>query len=225
MIVVLLWPLIVPIALFVALLCVFAFWWPKNLPKQKLERAHGVAETVAHALTAVGILTVALLYIEEKQWAPRFSVDVRTDVHSIPDSPNEAAVVQLAIAIRNEGRTSQDVNLIEIGALGIRGAPALASNEKPDLRATEIYKLRTTRTIGVGPGETEFQYVEIPVPCEWSLVRVIVKVPVPPAQERKPQGTIPVYERKMLVSLDTACGAEPAAVQTAVSKPQVAIKN
>jgi hypothetical protein len=199
------WLLILPIALFAVLLCVFAFWWPREVKKQKIDRAHAVSETVAHALTAIGILTVALLYVEEKQWTPRFLVDVKSDVRSIPNAPKKAAVVQLAIAIKNEGRASQHVNLIEVAALGIRGTPTLDPSERPDLRATEFYKLRTSRVIGIGSGETEFQYVEIPVQCDWTLVRVIVKVPVPPATGRRPHGTIPVYERKLLVSLDDAC--------------------
>jgi hypothetical protein len=194
-----------PIAGLVLLLAAWGWRWSNQLGQAQLNRLHTAIETAAHGLTALGVLTVAVLFVEERQWDPRFSVDVKVDAQTIPQASKKTAVVQLAIAVTNQGRVSQSVNYIEVAALGLSGNPATDLAELPDLKATEIYKVRTSRWIGIGPGETEYQYVEVPISCEWSLVRVLVKVPEPPVHIRNGQEKIPVYERKLLVPLETPC--------------------
>lgn len=194
-----------PVVGFVLLLLLWAYRWSKRVGEDGLNRFHIAMQTASHGLTALGVLTVAVLFVEERQWDPRLSVEVRPDAHILPDAPERTAVVQLAIAIKNEGRISEDVNFLEVTALGLRGTAAQDPRELPDLRATQLYKVRTSRGIGIGAGETEYQYVEVPVSCDWSLVRFLIKVPMPPARLRHGSEKIPVYERKLLVPLDGVC--------------------
>jgi hypothetical protein len=185
---------------------VIGLWlWATRVSSASIKRMEPALQVAAHGLTAIGVFAVALLYLEEKQWGPRFEVNIATAVQRIPDAPVPAAVVQVAIAIKNEGRTPQRLNYIELGAAGVRGAPGLEPQYPQDLRATQIYRRQTSSWLEIAPGETEYQYAEVPVPCAWKLVRLTVKVPVPRVHKRKSGETIPVNERKTLVSLNEAC--------------------
>lgn len=196
--------LVLPLAIFVIALG----FWASRADAASISRMEPALQVAAHALTAVGVFAVALLYLEEKQWAPRFEVDITTDVERIPDAASPTAVIQAAVAIKNEGRTPQQVNYIEVGALGIHGVPALDRSYSEDLRATQLYRHQSSRWLEIAPGETEYHYVEVPVSCSWQLVRLIVKVPIPPVHQRKGGEKVLVNERKKLISLVDTCSPD-----------------
>ena len=163
-----------------------------------------------HSITALAILAAGILYLDEQQWTPRLGVELKADPQLVPDSSPGMAVVQLSIAITNKTETSQDVNFIEVSAAGIRGPvrPDLAVPE--NIAATEFYRHVTSRPSDIGPDETHNEFVEVPVSCDWNLIRVDVRVPRPPARAPKPGQARAVYERKLLVPLAEVCAASAA---------------
>jgi hypothetical protein len=137
-------------------------------------------------------------------------VELKADPQRVPLSNPESAVVQLAIAITNKTETDQTVNFIEIHAFGIRGPARQNPGAPQELGGTEIFRSVTAKPNDIDPDETFYQFIEIPVPCAWSLVRVTVHVPKPPAQLPQRGKPRDEYERKMLVPIADVC-AKPAA--------------
>src|SRR3954447_3679433 len=198
--------LLFALAAIIALLCLWAFWLAPRLGSQRLETAQRSAMFALHSITALAILAAGILYLDEQQWSPRLGVELKADPRLVPESRPSTAVVQLSIAITNKTETSQAVNFIEVSAAGIRGPvrrdPAVPEN----VAATIFYRYVTSRPSDIGPDEVHNEFVEIPVPCDWSLIRVDVKVPRPPA--RAPNGV--AYERKLLVPVADVCPASGA---------------
>ena len=98
------------------------------------------------------------------------------------------------------------MNYIEVSAFGIRGPANRNSMAPQDLGATQVStRLVTSQPNEVGADETSYQFLEIPVPCEWSLVRVTVKVPRPPVQPPQRGQRRNEYERKLLVPVAEVC--------------------
>ena len=187
------------------LLVWWAFWFAPSLGQERLEEAQRGAMIALHTLTALAIVSAGIFYLEEQQWSPRFGVELKTDARLVPDSNPESALIQLAIEINNKTETRQSVNFIDVSAAGIRGALRRDPRAPQEVAATEIYHVVTTRPIEAGANETTYQFVEIPVPCTWRLVRVTVRVPRPPVSVEHPRIG---YERKVLVQLSDVCGKE-----------------
>lgn len=199
--------LIAALAAIVVLLCVWSFWIAPRLGAQRLDTAQRSAMFALHTITSLAILSAGILYLDEQQWTPRLGVELKTDTRLVPGSNPKAAVVQLTVAITNKTETSQNVNFIEVSAAGIRG-PVRPDPKLPEnILATQFYRYLISRPSEVGPDETHSEFVEIPVPCDWSLVRVDVKVPRPPAR-RDRFGV--VYERKQLVAVSDVCSPSAA---------------
>lgn len=184
---------------------VWAFWIAPNLEKKRLESANSAAHVAASLVTAIAILTAGVLYLLERQWSPRFGVELKTETHPLPAANRNIAVVQATVAITNLGRTSQHIESIEIGVAGLEQSPNETPNEFGDLPGPRIYHF-FSRPKDVDAGETDLGYFEVPVNCRWSLVRVVVKVPQP-SRDNAPLNNRPVYQRKALVSLADACAA------------------
>lgn len=173
---------------------------------KRLETAETAARVAASLVTAVGIVTAGVLYVLEREWSPRFAVDVSTQTYSVRGD-NDTAVVQATVAITNQGRTSQHINNIEIGATALGSIAGATPNQYGDLPGKGVFDFTSNRPKDINSGETDFAYFEIPVSCHWELVRVVVKVPQPPFNPDTPPGLRRVYQRKTLVSLAKACGS------------------
>jgi hypothetical protein len=197
--------LLLALGLIIVLLCGWAFWIAPKLGQQRLDVAQKSAMVAVHTVTAIAILAAGLLYLEEQQWSPRLGVELKADTRLIPQSKPETALVQLSIEINNKSETKQSVNHIEVSASGIRGPASRNPLAPQELGATQLYRFVTSQPNEVGADETAYQLVEIPVPCEWSLVRVAVKVPRPPVQPPQRGQRRNEYERKLLVPVAEVC--------------------
>ena len=206
--------LFVALAGIVALLVVWAFWIAPRLGQQRLETAQRSAMIALHMITALAILSAGLFYLDEQQWSPRLGVELKADTRLVPGSSPPTAVIQVSIGITNKTETSQNVNYVEVSAARVSQTARPDPLQPDELAGAGFYRLLTSRPTDVGPDETHFEFVEIPVRCDWNLVRVTVKVPRPPAQQpgRGKPGFI--YERKLLVATSDAC-----AVNEAPAKP------
>lgn len=194
----------------VAVLGAWAFWIAPRLGQQRLDTAQKSAMIAFQTVTALAIASAGILYLDQQQWSPRLGIELTADPELIPGSNPKSAVIQIGIAVTNKTETRQEVNFILVSASGIRGTAQQDPKLPQDLAATPIYRLVTSQAQDVGPDETNNQYVEIPVACDWSLVRVDVKVPRPPAEPPKPGRPRFEYERKLLVPLEEVCsGAGP----------------
>jgi hypothetical protein len=188
-----------------AVLGLWAFWVAPRIGQPRLDVAQRSAMIALHTVTAIAILSAGILYLEEQQWSPRFDVQLKADTHAAPQSNPPSAMIQLAIAITNKTETRQAVNFIDVSAFGIRGAVHQDPAAPQDLAATPIYRFVTRQANEAGADETAYQFVEIPVSCAWRLVRVVVRVPKPPAQPPRPGKRRSEYERKLLVPTGEAC--------------------
>jgi len=199
--------LLVALAGIVALLIAWAFWFAPRLGQQRLETAQRSAMIALHTITALAILSAGLFYLDEQQWTPRLGVELKADTRLVPDSSPATAVAQVSIGITNKTETSQNVNFIEVSASRVSQTARPDPQQPDELAGSGFYRFRTSRPSEVGPDETHFEFVEIPIRCDWNLVRVTVKVPRPPAREpgHGKQGF--VYERKLLVATHDACAA------------------
>ena len=157
---------------------------------------------MAGIVTAIGIVIAGILYVMEKQWSPRLAVDITASTHLLPDTEPGKAIIQAKFSITNQGRTSQSVRNIEVGAIEISHAGL--PDASGDMIGKEIFHF-TGKPKQIGAGETDYGFVEIPVSCGRALVRVIVKVPQPPFNPDIPAGQRPVYERKILVPVKADC--------------------
>ena len=199
--------LLLSLALIVALLGLWAFRIAPRLGKARLDSAQKGGMIALHMVTALAILSAGIFYLDEQQWSPRLGVEIRADPQLVPDSQPKSAVVQLAIGITNKTETNQKVNFIEVTAAGLRGAPRQDPKAPEEVAATPLYRHVTRRPSDIGPDETFYQFVEIPVACAWRLLRVGVRVPRPPAQPGK---SAVAYERKLLVPLAELCAVSVA---------------
>jgi hypothetical protein len=197
--------LLLSLGAIVAVLGAWAFWIAPRLPPQRLDTAQKSAMIAFQTVTSLAIASAGILYLDEQQWSPRLGVELKADPQLVPGSNPKSAVIQVAIAVTNKTETRQEVNFILVSGWGIRGPARQDPKQAQDLAATPIYRLVTRQPHDIGSDETDNQYVEIPVACDWSLVRVDVKVPRPPAEPPK-QGKARVeYERKLLVPLEEVC--------------------
>jgi hypothetical protein len=198
--------LLLSLGAIVAVLGLWAFWIAPRLPPQRLDTAQKSAMIAFQTVAALAIASAGILYLDEQQWSPRLGVELKAEPQLVPGSNPKSAVIQVAIAITNKTETNQKVNFILVSAAGISG-PARQDPKLPqDLAASPIYRLVTSRANDIGPDETNTQYVEIPIPCGWSLVRVVVTVPRPPAEPPQPGKARIEYERRTLVPLGEVCG-------------------
>lgn len=195
----------------VALLCLWAFWLAPRLGQERLEVAQRSAMIALHTITALAILSAGILYLDEQQWSPRLGVELKADARLVPESNPQSAVVQVSIGITNRTETNQVVNFVEVSASGIRGPARQDPNHPEDLQATEVYRHVIAGATDVGPDETVYKVVEVPVACQWSLARISVKVPKPPARPPQPGKPRVEYERKLLVPISDACTKAAAA--------------
>jgi hypothetical protein len=177
------------------------------------EFSHNFGQGIYGTLAAVAIITAGVLYLVERQWSPRFSVDLKTRTALLPlKGQDPHAVIQLLIAVRNLGRTEQAVKNIEIWADSLEGVQPLQVNRHGDLPGRKVYYFERRKTNRIAPGEMDLIAVEIPIACRERLVRVLVKVPQPPYREKlAPNQKRDVYERKALVSVEEPC-SRPAAI-------------
>ena len=199
--------LLIALAGIIVLLCVWAFWIAPRLGPERLDTAQRSAMFALHTITAVAILSAGILYLDEQQWSPRLAVELKADPQLVPGSAPPTAVVQLSIEVTNRTETSQDVNYIEVSAAGLRGAVRQDPKLRENIEATPFYHDIISRPSSVGPDEMHNDFVEIPVSCEWGLVRVDVKVPRPPARPPQPGIARAIYERKLLIPLSQLCAA------------------
>jgi hypothetical protein len=171
------------------------------------EFSHNFGQGIYGTLAAVAIITAGVLYLVERQWSPRFSVDLKTRAVQLPvNDGNTHAVIQLLIAVRNLGRTEQEVKNIEVWADSLQDVQPLVVNPHGDLPGRTIFHFPRKKTNRIAPGEMDLIAVEIPVLCSESLVRILVKVPKPPYREKlAPNEKRDVYERKTLVSVGEPC--------------------
>jgi hypothetical protein len=183
-----------------ALLCLWAFWLAPRLGPQRLDMAQRSAMIALHTLTAVAILSAGIFYLEEQQWSPRLGLDLKADAKLVPDSGPASAVIQVAIEITNKTETAQTINHVEVSADALRGTVRRDPRSPQDVGGVEIYRFIGSRPVEIGADETSHQFVEIPVSCEWKLVRVTAYVPKPGAGNARTG-----YERKLLVSLADIC--------------------
>lgn len=194
--------LILIVLLIAAIAAIVMFAWVPRADQKGLTKAHHGAEIMAGIVTAVGIVTAGLLYVMEKQWSPRLAVDITANTHLLPDTEPGKAIIQAKFSITNQGRTSQAVRNIEVGAVEI--IHASLPDASGDMIGKEIFHFMG-KSKQIGPGETDLGFVEVPVSCGRALVRVIVKVPQPPFNPAIPAGQRPVYERKVLVPVKADC--------------------
>jgi hypothetical protein len=173
---------------------------------------------VASVATAVAIAVAGSLYIWERQWSPRFSVEVATA--SFPDPGSDAAILHVGLTITNQSRSTQKIRGFEVSAVGLRPATTSAPDQHGDLPSDLIQSYRKSGLNTIGAGEIDHGYVELLVPCSWKLVRVTVKVPYPPFSLNDPPAKRQVYERKTILSLGETCshgdGATKLPAKTAV---------
>lgn len=176
---------------------------------QELKGASGRAQIVASGITALAIVAAGALYLIERQWSPRFGIDVIAETQPVRQAGVGAALVQVVVSITNQSRTEQPIKSVEIGVGGIADLQHASPNEDGDVPARPLYNIISNKPKKVGIGETDFEYFELPVSCEWSLAKVLVKVPHP-SDEKLPDGKRWLYERKLLVPLKSACEANAA---------------
>jgi hypothetical protein len=197
--------LLLSLGAIVAALGLWAFWIAPRLGQQRLDTVQKSAMIAFQTVTALAIASAGILYLDEQQWSPRLGVELKAEPRLVPGSDPKNAVIQVAIAVTNKTETRQTVNFIIVSAFGIEGPPRQDPKAPQDLAATPIYRLVTRQPQDVGPDETNNQFVEVPVACRWSLVRVDVKVPRPPVEPPQ-QGKARVeYEQKLLVPTAEVC--------------------
>jgi hypothetical protein len=174
---------------------------------------HNFGQGVYGTLAAIAILIAGFLYLVERQWSPRFSVDLKTRSVLLPiEGPRKFALVHTLVAVKNHGRTRQKVKNIQIFAVSLQGLTSLRTSRYGDLPGRDFYAHTNPSTYTIASGETELIAFEIPVSCNETLIRILVKVPQPPFREHLPKGKKPdVYERKVIVPLGAVC-RDPAAV-------------
>jgi hypothetical protein len=176
------------------------------------EFSHNFAQSIYGTLAAVAIVVAAYLYIVEKQWESRFSVDLKTRSSLIPGSEPPHALVQAIVAVRNHGRTDQTIKNIEIGAWTIDGS-ALDTNTFGDIQSENLVWYIRKRKDLIRPGEIDLIPIEIAIPCSEKLVRILVKVPQPNVEDPVP-GERQVYERKTIVALEELCSGKVMTLET-----------
>jgi hypothetical protein len=180
---------------------------PKKLTAKTEKFIHSFGQGIYGTFAAVAIMIAGFLYLVERQWSPRFSVDLKTRTMLLPVEGKEPhAVIQLFIAVQNRGRTVQKVKNIEVFADSLNKLTDLKNNRHGDLQGRNVYAFARLKTNTIAPGEVDVIAVEIPIACRERLVRLLVKVPQPPYREKvEPGATRPVYERKLLVPVEAAC--------------------
>lgn len=187
----------------------------KSPPDDKyLHYWHNVGQGFYGSLAAVAIIVAGVLFLVEKQWWPRFAVDLKTDTFLLPRPGSKAAVIRVTIAIKNLGRTNQTINGIAVAADSLDYIASARPNRHGDLPGVNFHNFTSRKEKEIAPDETDYGFYEIPVSCDRRLVRVLVQVPQPPYRERPPGEPRPVYERKALVPLHSVCMGETSTFST-----------
>jgi hypothetical protein len=202
------WFLVILFA-FAAAVCALLCYLAPRAKKGKLTAVTTAAQGFAAVITGIGIIFAGSLYVYEKQWSPRFAVAISADTQG--NSQNQAgkptAILQTIVSITNQSRTSQIVGGYEIGVVGLRVMSTSQPDQFGDLPSEVIQDFISKRFKIIGPGETDLAYAEAVVPCDWQLIRLIVKVPQPPFTIETPPEKRTLYQRKLLVSTRQACAS------------------
>jgi hypothetical protein len=193
------------IVLFVALMGALFGWW-RSSKGQKFDSFNSFSEGLFHSFAAIGILLAGVWVLVRQEWAPSTAVDVTTEVAPLAGSNPQAAVLQVAVHLKNEGRVPEDFEGITIMARGYSNAPASPTEKGGDLATTKIGQHTDKSTIRVMPGESDVTYAELRVPCDEKLVQIFVSVSEPKHLEwlsAPPRR----YERKVMRSTAESCPA------------------
>jgi hypothetical protein len=201
------WFLVLILLALVLLVCAVLWGLAPRTKKEKLTAASTAAQGFAAVATAVGIIVAGALYIFEKQWSPRFAVAISADAqaNSQDQGGKTTAILQTIVTITNQSRTAQSVDGFEVGVVGLRVMSTSQPDQFGDLPSEVIQDFVSRRSKIIGPGETDLAYAEAVVPCDWKLIRLIVKVPQPPFTIDTPPEKRTLYQRKLLVSTRQAC--------------------
>jgi len=191
----------------VAAVCLVLWLVAPRVKAATLNASSTAAQGLAAVATAIGIITAGSLYIFERQWSPRFEVGVTADVQANAQvqGAKQTATLQTIVSITNQSRTTQNVGGYEIGVVGIRADANSKADQFGDLPGEVIDDQVNKRTKIISTGETDLAYAETIVPCDWNVVRLVVKVPQPPFTILTPPDKRTLYQRKLLVSTKPAC--------------------
>lgn len=215
---------LVIVGIILLVLFLIQLFWRVKAPSTRHEFSHNFAQAVYGTLGAVAIIVAGLLYIVERQWSPRFEVDLRTRTSIAPGSRPRRAIIQSIIAVQNYGRTEQLIKNIELGVDTYSGSD-LTTNVYGDVQARNIIKFVRNRENKLMPGELDIIPIEVSVPCTERMVRVLIKVPQPPYEENVEQGKRNVYERKAIVPLNPVCSGRETVTETAFQSSVLALSD
>src|SRR5687768_5055757 len=120
---------------------------PKKLTAKTEKFIHSFGQGIYGTFAAVAIMIAGFLYLVERQWSPRFSVDLKTRTMLLPVEGKEPhAVIQLFIAVQNRGRTVQKVKNIEVFADSLNRLTDLKNNRHGDLPGRNVYAFARLKT-------------------------------------------------------------------------------
>lgn len=202
------WQLLATIGGLVLATCAIVFRFLPRMASNHLKAANVGAQTLVAIVTAIAITMAGLLYILERQWSPRFTVDLKASPFTRPGLIPQVVLVQVTVAVSNDGRVGATINGIEVAAVALQTDEVRSPDSSGDQPGVLLSRFVSSRPTEVAAGETDVMYAELVVPCVSPVVRIIAKVPRPPYRAKDPIGTRRVYERKLLVSLTDACPNE-----------------
>jgi hypothetical protein len=159
------------------------------------------SEAAYHTAAAIGLVLVGLWVILQQEWAPKASVDVKTNMALIDGPGTKSVLIQVVLGVKNEGRVPYNFSNIRFAAIGY--APnATVPSRYGDLAQKPLGEVELPNYLYVMPSETDFAFAEFRVSCREPAIQILVKVAHPAARLS--------YERKALVSLGDICAANGA---------------
>jgi hypothetical protein len=185
-------------------LTVALFGWWRSCRGQKFDSFNSFSEGAFHALAAVGILLAGVWVLVRQDWAPNTAVSVATNVAPLPGSTPKAAVLQVAVNLKNDGRVPEEFEGVTVLARSYKHAPAVPTQKGGDLAITEIGHYTDASNIRIMPGESDVTYAELRIPCNEDLVQIFVSASEPRHLEWI-SGPSRRYERKIMRSIAEVC--------------------